>query len=165
MSDTPEHIEQITVYRHKDDHYSVYTDVLIDAPAADVWAVLTDFDHMGDWSSTLKGIVGDRRDGGKVQSQFFTMGRVWEADHTFIYVQGVQFGWSDPLTGGFEGVRDHHLFRVEAVTPRLTRFIQSDEFTGENAARHGVALARVGLDGYPVFNAELRGEVRRRAGK
>lgn len=165
MPDTPEHIEQITVYRHKDGHYAVYTEVLIDAPAADVWAVLTDFDHMGDWSSSLKGIVGDRRDGGKVQSQFFTMGRIWEADHTFIYKDGVEYGWSDPLTGGFEGVRDHHLFRVEAVTPTLTRFIQSDEFTGENAAQHGVALARVGLDGYPVFNSELRGEVRCRLGK
>ncbi|MDO5633242.1 MAG: SRPBCC family protein [Paracoccus sp. (in: a-proteobacteria)] len=165
MSDTPEHIEQITVYRHKDGHYSVYTEALIAAPAADVWATLADFDHMADWSSTLKGIIGDRRDGGKVQSQFYTMGRIWLADHTFIYKEGQEYGWSDPLTGEFEGVRDHHLFRVQAITPTLTRFIQSDEFTGENAAKHGVALARVGLDGYPVFNSELRGEVLRRIKK
>lgn len=73
------------------------------------------------------------------------------------------FGWSDPLTGGYEGVRDHHLFQVEPLQTGLTRFVQSDEFTGENAAQHGVALARVGFESYPVFNTELRAEVLRRA--
>lgn len=165
MTQAPDHIEEVSVFRHRDGHYAVHTDILIEAPAAAVWAVLTDFDHMGDWSSTLKGIIGDRRQGGKVQSQFFTMGRIWLANHTFLFEDGVMYGWSDPLTEDFEGVRDHHQFRVQPLGPDLTRFIQSDEFTGENAAKHGVALARVGLDGYPVFNSELRGEVLRRIAK
>jgi len=162
MSKTQDHIEEVSVYRHADGHYSVHTQLLINAPAADVWATLADFEHMGDWSSSLKGITGDRQHGAKVQSQFFTLGRIWLADHTFIYEEGVQFGWSDPLTGDFEGVRDHHLFRVEAVSATQTRFIQSDEFTGENAEQHGATLARVGFESYPTFNKELAQEVLRR---
>ncbi|MDO5611218.1 MAG: SRPBCC family protein [Pseudomonadota bacterium] len=162
MTTPPQYLEQVSVFRHMDGHFAVRTDMLIDAPAADVWAVLSDFDHMGDWSTSLKGIIGDRRQGGRVQSQFFTMGRIWLADHTFIYNEGIHYGWSDPLTGEFEGVRDHHLFEVEPLGPNLTRFIQSDEFTGENAIEHGMVLARVGLQGYPEFNRQLRDEVMRR---
>ncbi|MDO5626641.1 MAG: SRPBCC family protein [Pseudomonadota bacterium] len=168
MSPENDCVEQVTARRHADGHCSVYSEIVIDAPAAAVWSVLTDFDRMADWSSSLKNITGDRRQGGKVQSHFFTMGRVWPADHTFTYDEAAMtFGWSDPLGGGYEGVRDHHLFRVESLSPTRTRFIQSDEFTGENAARHGVALAQVGYKSYPVFNAELRDEVlrRRQAGK
>lgn len=160
---TNDHVEEVSVYRHADGHYSVHTQLLIAAALAEVWATLVDFDRMGDWSSSLKGVTGDRRHGGKVQSQFYTMGRIWVADHTFIFQDDVQFGWSDPLNGEFEGTRDHHLFKVEAVSPTLTRFIQSDEFTGDKAQQHGVALARVGFESYPIFNNELRQEVLRRA--
>lgn len=112
-------------------------------------------------------MTGDIRDGGTVRSHFLAMGKVWVADHIFIHRAGHVYGWSDPLTGEFSGVRDHHLFRVESASPSLTRFIQSDDFTGETAAQHGVALARVGFDNYPIFNQELTDEVmcRRKAAK
>lgn len=153
-------VEQVSMYRHADGHYSVHTEIMIEASAAEVWAALVDFKAMSTWSSSLKTVAGDIRNGGAVQSHFLAMGKMWVADHVFIYQEGQFYGWSDPLTGDFSGVRDHHLFRVENVSPSLTRFIQSDEFTGEAAAQHGATLARVGFENYLSFNRELSNEVR-----
>lgn len=50
----PDHIEQVSIYRHADGHYSVHTEIMIEAPAADVWAVLVDFGAMSTWSSSLR---------------------------------------------------------------------------------------------------------------
>lgn len=114
---------------------------------------------MSTWSSSPKTVAGEIRNGGAVQSHFLAMGKIWVADHFFIYEEGQLYGWSDPLTGDFSGVRNHRLFRVENVSPSLTRFIQSDDFTGAAAVQHGATLARVGFENYPIFNNELRDEV------
>ena len=41
--------------------YSVHTEVTIDAPPEKVWAVLTDFDKLAEWSSSFVAFEGEFR--------------------------------------------------------------------------------------------------------
>jgi len=159
MSDKAEQLEFCAIRRHDDGHYSVHSEIVIEARQETIWAVLRDFDAMASWSSSLKKITGDIRHGGHVQSHFYTMDQIWVADHVFVFEEGVRYGWSDPLTGPFAGISDNHQFVLERIDPSRTRFIQSDEFTGKGADIHGPALARIGFESYPRFNSELRDRV------
>ena len=151
----PKQIETCSIYQHEDGHFSVYSDIIIDASTEAVWRVLSDFDRMKEWSSTMVNITGEIKDKGAIQSHFSFGGQIWVADHILLYKEGESFGWSDPLKGDFSGNKDNHLFKVEAISHTQTRFIQTDEFTGENVSLHGLILAQIAFDSYPKFNREL----------
>lgn len=155
-------IETCYIQQHEDGHFSVYSDIIINASKEEVWSVLVDFENMKEWSSTMVKITGEIKDGGNIQSHFSFGGQIWLADHIFLYKEGEYFGWSDPLTGDFIGNQDNHLFKIEAISENQTRFIQTDEFTGENASKHSLILARVAFDAYPKFNRELAERVMRK---
>lgn len=148
-------IESCYIQEYDDGHFSVYSDIIISAPKKEVWKTLVDFENMKEWSTTMINITGEIKDGGKIQSHFSYGGQIWLADHHFIYKEGEFFGWSDPLTGDFEGNQDNHLFKLEAISDTQTRFIQTDEFTGENILKQGLTLAQIAFDSYPKFNREL----------
>lgn len=46
------------VIQQGDKSYQVYTEIIIDATPEEVWSVLTDFDQMSSWSSSLQTITG-----------------------------------------------------------------------------------------------------------
>mgnify|MGYP003607986584 CR=1 FL=1 len=52
-------IQTGSIYQHEDGHFSVYSDIIIDAPKEAVWRVLLDFDRMKEWSSTIVNITGE----------------------------------------------------------------------------------------------------------
>lgn len=143
-------------------HASVYTATLIDASAAEVWAVLTDFDSMASWSSgTLQGMSGDIRDGGSVVITFLfgvdADGNpiANEIPHTLIYEDGVRFGWSDPFPADIGGGHDNHIYEVVPCGDQ-TLFVQSDEVVDNPYASSFVNQL---LPLYQMFNAELKAEV------
>lgn len=158
-------LETAFITQHEDGHFSTYTDIIIDVPKNLVWEILSDFENMKNWSTSLVNVTGNIQDGGKVQSHFSFANKIWLADHTFTFQEGDYFGWSDPLSDDFEGVQDNHLFKLEAISENRTKFIQSDEFTGKNAVLHGLTLARISFDNYLKFNRELYSEVEKRANK
>ena len=55
----PKQIKTCSIYQHEDGHFSVYSDIIINAPKEDVWQVLSDFDRMKEWSSTMVNIMGE----------------------------------------------------------------------------------------------------------
>lgn len=148
-------LETSFIQQQNDGHYSVYTEIVINAPIEKVWKIVSDFDNLKNWSTSLIGISGDRTNGGKVKTFFNLMEQIWETDHVFIYEENSHFGWSDGLTGDFSKMKDNHLFKVESISENQTRFIQTDEFTGTDSPLHGLTLARIGFDSYPQFNREL----------
>lgn len=148
-------IETCFIEQHEDGHCSVYSDIVIDASQSEVWSVISDFKRMAEWSTTMINITGEIKHQGKIQSHFMFAGQVFVADHALIYEDGQHFGWSDPLTGDFSGCCDNHMFRLEAISPSKTRFIQTDEFTGANILERSLILARIAFDSYPKFNREL----------
>lgn len=150
------------IAQHSATHATVHTSILIDAPADEVWTVLTDFDAMASWSSdTLQTISGEIKDGGSVVVTFIygvdDAGApvVNEIPHTLIYEEGTQFGWSDPFPEAIGGGHDNHLYRVEACGEQ-TLFVQSDAVVANAYAANIVSNL---LPLYQVFNADLKAAV------
>ncbi len=77
---------------------------------------------------------------------------------TLSYTEGQQFGWSAESTT-FPGIVDNHIFKVEAISECQSRFIQTDEFRGENSFFTTEDLANASLPLYNQFNSELKLEV------
>lgn len=146
-------------------HATVNTSIVINAASEDVWAILTDFDSMADWSTeTLQNMTGDIQDGGAV-TVVFIFGvdengepNQMEIPHTLIYDEGRSFGWSDPFPEDIGGGRDNHVYRVEPCGNQ-TLFVQSDEVVDNPYAANFVSQL---LPMYQTFNAELKSEVESR---
>ena len=138
--------------------YSVYSDIVINTSQAEAWSVLTDWNNIGNWSSSFIGLSGDIQDGGQVTASYLVGTDTFHFPHTLHYIEGVEFGWSDPIAFAPEIV-DNHLFKLEAISECQTRFIQTDEFTGENPMFPLPDLAAQTEAGYNQFNAELKEEV------
>lgn len=143
-------------------HATVHTAVLIDAPVADVWATLTDFENMSSWSSgTLQNMSGDIQDGGSIEITFIFGAdesgnpNVMTVPHTLIYKDGEMFGWSDPFPEDIGGGRDNHSYQVQACGNQ-TRFVQSDEIVGNPYAANFVSQL---MPMYQTFNEELKAAI------
>lgn len=155
-SEAHEHAE---ISRIAPDRLSVTTSIEIDAPHRQVWAVLTDFESMPEWSSSFQGLAGDFRDGGQVTAMFRTMGLTQRFDHELAFFEdGVAFGWSDPLP---PGLTDRHIYRVEPLLNSRSRLVQSDEFHGPGVRALGRLLARQSQSAYQAFNRELKAHAER----
>lgn len=141
-------------------HVKIYTDIVINAPASKVWATLTDFSKMPNWSSTLKSLSGDIKNGGSVIVKT-DLGNGQVADiprSPLIYQEGLLFGWSGEIER-LPGLSDNHRYIVEAISKCQTRFIQTEEVKGLNPNITAVALANRALERYNTFNKELKKEV------
>lgn len=155
-----EQMEKIKVNKLAEDHWQTYTDVVINAPIEKVWKVLTDWDHLPNWSTSLQRIEGDVEHNGIVAVSYLVDGNTYATKHTFIYKELEEFGWSDPMEGSFEGLTDNHRFRVERISDHQTRFIQSDDFKGSgNETMSAQNVADVTVKFFPQFNRELKKEV------
>lgn len=147
-----------------DNHYKTYTDIVINASAAQVWEVMSDFEKMPDWSSTFQGMKGDLSDGGDVVVTYMIRGEERQVPHTLIWKDGVEYGWSDPMKEPYTGLKDNHHFRIEKISDAQVRFIQTDDFHGEvEGLPKKLADATVQL--FPIFNRELKKRVEELAKK
>jgi len=134
------------------DHHQVYTEIVIEAPKADVWKVLTDFAAMPDWSSSFKGVIGDFSDGAQVRTCFDLGEGIEEYSATLRVIDKVEFGWSED----YDGIRDNHRYRLEVVAPRRAKFIQTDAFRGRADWAKTGELAEFYLAQYVDFNRALK---------
>ncbi len=140
---------------------TVSTSITINATPQQVWEVLTDFDSYSSWSSTFQGLEGDISNGGQVTALFPDgMGNIIPFPHELIYEEGIRFGWSDPILT-LPGILDNHFYTVEACGSE-TQFIQTDEFIGNDPNLAALDLANLLVDGYQMFNSDLKAEVERR---
>lgn len=143
-------------------HATINTSILIDAAPAKVWATLTNFKTMSDWSTgTLQGITGDIKNGGSVVVTFlFGVDDAGnpisnEIPHTLIFEDGKKIGWSDPFPANIGGGHDNHIYAVQPCGDK-TLFTQSDEIVDNPYAVNFVTKL---LAGYQLFNAELKAAV------
>ena len=94
----------------------VFTEIEIDATADQVWAVLTDFEKLLEWSSSFQG-VNKPMALAEVPTAYFKnpiTGRMMEFTHeVIVYEEGRAFGWSgDAMLWR----QDHHIFRIEELS-------------------------------------------------
>ncbi len=142
---------------------NIYTDIIINASTKKVWETLTDFEKMAGWSSTIKGISGEIKNGGSVvvkvdigNNQHLEVPR-----SPFIYEEGHLFGWSGKISR-FEGFTDNHTYKIEAISKCQSRFIQTEQFKGSNPNITPIVLANRTVERYKIFNQELKKEVEQR---
>ena len=140
--------------------YSIHTEITIDAPPEKVWAVLTDFDKLSEWSDSPCRLEGDFRKDGMIEADFkLGIGNMTNTvKHQLIHFEeGRMFGWSDPLP--MPGTRDNHKYIVEPREDGKTQFIQTDQVTGRGAHWVGGMMARQFNQMYVVFNRALKERV------
>lgn len=154
---------EVVVSQLGDNHWGTYTEIIIDASAEKVWEVLTDWDTVSYWSSSLKGLTGAIKNGGEVIVSYSVNGNTFKIPHILVYSEGLEFGWSDPMGGRFKGLSDNHRYRVEAISDSQSRFIHTDDFKGTTSGElTAEMLARSVAQSYPVFNLELKKQVESR---
>ena len=147
-------IDKKIVTKHSNFHWSIYTEVEIDAPKEKVWSVLTDFQQMPQWSKTLQNIEGSLTNGTKTKVVYIFKGKSRVIHHTMVdFEDGTQFGWSDTL---IPFAKDRHIYRVEAISDSRSRFVQTDEVKGPTALLvSGMLMAEMSKT-YPIFNEALK---------
>ena len=142
------------VKKHSQFHWSIYTEIIIDASKGKVWSVLMDFDHMPQWSNTLQTIKGDLTSGSKTEVDYIFKNKLREIKHRMVdFEEGTQFGWSDTL---IPFARDYHIYRIESLPNGHSRFIQKDEVKGITASLVARMLMDEMIRTYPEFNERLK---------
>ncbi|MEM7343324.1 MAG: SRPBCC domain-containing protein [Chloroflexota bacterium] len=140
-------------------HRKIYTDIIIDAPPAQVWEVLTDFSSYDQWAAFLVGIEGETKDQAQISATFqFNPNRnaTNTVERTIFYEEGKKFGWAEK--GPF-GIVDNHQFIVEAAQDNKTRFIQSDELKQGATWLVGGYFSKAYANRYSQFNQSLKAAV------
>lgn len=142
--------------------YAVDTQVIIDAPAEKVWAVLTDFDKLAEWSPGMVKFEGDFRKDGPAKVTFLIgIGSHTQVfDHPLVHFEeGRMFGWSAPLPMMF--MKDNHKYIVDPLEGDDTKckFIQTDELHGHGTHLMGCMAANGLLQSYVQFNRALKKRV------
>lgn len=132
----------------------------IDAPASVIWSIFAaDSLNIHTWCSSTKSIEGDFREGGQIVVKFKFMDLDFEVPHTVRnFEDGVQWSWSDEID---HGIRNNHLYRVEAIDDTHCRFFNNDELTGGNQVIR-YSILREMNDSYNQFNEELKAEAEKR---
>ncbi len=143
-------------------NYQIYTDIYLPAAAKTVWRILTDFDRMPDWSSTLQGIDGEFANQSQVKVAFRANGEDWYLDHSLQVTPGESFGWSDEF---MPGIVDNHQYRVQKLSQHTSRFIQTDSYRTDLPQHQMRAHMESTVALFTTFNRELRAEVERQLSK
>ena len=142
------------VTKHSNFHWSIYTEIEIEAPPEKVWLVLSDFSRMPQWSTTLQKIAGSLTSGSQTTVDYIFKGKLRVIKHTMVdFKDGLQFGWSDTL---IPLAKDYHIYRIEALPNHRSRFVQTDEVKGMTASLVAGMLMKEMIATYPVFNASLK---------
>lgn len=149
--------EQAYVKHDECQTYNIYTELEINASAEKVWAVLTDFDKLKEWSPGMIEFEGEFRKDGPAKVTFLIgVGNHTQVfDHPLIHFEeGKMFGWSAKLP--LVHMQDNHKYIVEPISDEKCKFIQTDDFHGQGALVAGGMLANGTMSAYVAFNRALK---------
>jgi hypothetical protein len=136
----------------------VETDVEIEAPVADVWTLLTDFERMPAWNPFITAISGTLAQGEKLSVRIAPPGKVpiWINAVILTMRPDVELRWLGRLF--FKGVLDgEHYFMLEALDENRTRLRHGEEFSGFLISILG-GLLETTRQGFESMNAALKAE-------
>jgi hypothetical protein len=141
----------------------IRTEIEIDAPVEEVWAILIDFARYSEWNPFIREISGELRQSAQLQVNLGSPGGRTMKFKPIVQMIEAQksFRWLGHLLlpGLFDG---EHIFELEAAGHHATRFIQREKFRGIL-----VGLFRKSLDtdiksGFIAMNEALKKEVEKR---
>jgi len=150
----------VVIERVSASHRTITTSIVIDAPREEVWAVLTDFERMPEWSDSLQTVTGDIRDGGAITMYFKSnpkRDKVGEYPQTLILKEGESFGWTGQVFAA--GMTDKHFYTLVDQGDGTTLLVHSDEARGGMTwLLGGVVMGK--FEGYCTsFNEALKARV------
>ena len=139
---------------------TIETSVLIAAPIAEIWRVLTAFNSYGDWNSQLL-----RIDGIAVVGSRLVLNPVGEPPKsvTVEELAPYRMRW----VGGADDLADFkgdHFFELEPVAANATLFLHREFFTGRLVLPILAAYRDAIHLNFEAFNSCLQAVVERRAG-
>lgn len=138
---------------------TIETSVLIAAPIADVWAILTAFGSYGDWNSQVPRIDGHAAAGSTiVLSPAGEPQKPVKIEVLAPYMMHWVGSGDDP--SDFQG---DHFFELEPVTVNETLFLHREFFTGRLAASILGAFREAIRSNFDTFNNCLRAAAERAA--
>src|SRR5436853_58381 len=107
------------------------TETEIDGPVERVWQVLTDFESFPDWNPFIRSIRGKAVEGSRLDVLLGASGTrpMRFRPKVLKVVPNRELRWLGRLVLPrlFDG---EHIFELEAVGPRRTKFVQSERFRG-----------------------------------
>lgn len=135
----------------------LYTEIHINAPAEQVWRVLTDFGSYPEWNPFIRRIGGPLKRGEKLEVYMKPAGRFGRTSHPTVVKaeSNHELCWLGifVMKSLFAG---EHCFAIESLGNGTARFIQSECFTGLLAPLFAVTLKQYTLRGFEEMNAALK---------
>jgi hypothetical protein len=138
-------------------------EIEIDAPPAEVWAVLTDTEAYESWNPFVRRLSGELREGARLEARIEPPGgRAMTFKPTVLAAEpGRELRWLGRLLlpGLFDG---EHTFRIEPLPEGRSRFVQSERFSGLLVRPFKSTLRKTEL-GFEQMNEALKQRVENRA--
>ena len=134
----------------------IETDIEINAPVSQVWALLTDFARMPSWNPFIKSISGNLAQGARLSVHIVPPGSSgMHFKPTILTVRPErELRWLGHLfvSGIFDG---EHYFLLEPIENDRTRFTQSEKFSGLLVGFFDGTLAATSA-GFKAMNTALK---------
>jgi len=133
------------------------TEIEINTTPDRVWKILTDFDKYEQWNPFINKIVGQAKEGEKIEIHIETPGgknRKYEPTLTKVE-QGRELRWlgKSSLPGFLNG---EHIFAIEQLGQERVRFVQREVFDGLLASLFGKSLDTDVRQGLEEMNRALK---------
>lgn len=132
------------------------SDIIINAPVEQVWAVLSGFLFYKEWNPFIKEIRGNAAAGERlmVTAKLEHFPPICFCATIKTFVPPVRLGWQAVfLKGIFEA---SHTFEIQTLGLRTSRFIHSEEFSGLLSTPLLFLLAKRFRNGYRFMNESLK---------
>lgn len=133
----------------------ITTKIEIDAPPAEVWAILTDFASYSEWNPFIIEAAGVASEGEKLTMRFRPPGgsAMKMKPRVVRSAAGRELRWLGHL--GVPGIFDgEHYFQMEPID-KGTRLVQGERFSGFTVPLFGRILAKT-EKGFEQFNRALK---------
>lgn len=110
---------------------TIETQIVIEAPASKVWAILTDFPAMPAWNPFIRKISGSPTPGGHLTVQIEPPGQSAMTFKPTVLVAApdAELRWLGTVMGRWIFAGEHY-FILEPIGPRTTRFTHGERFSG-----------------------------------
>lgn len=133
------------------------TEVLIEAPPAEVWRALTDFGSYPQWNPLVRWLRGDVREGGEIEMFIAPLNRSFTA-HLRVLREPEEMRWvGTRIAPWFLSGEHHYLLRAEGE--RATRLLHGESFRGLASGFLSRSLLRRMENGFIAHNHALKTRV------
>jgi len=134
----------------------IKTEILINAPAAKVWEILTDFEKHPQWNPFIKSISGKKEVGKKLKVTLQPPGgkKMKFTPKVLVFTKEKELRWQGQLF--IPGLVDgQHYFLLKKIDENTTKFIHGEKFSGILIGMIKKTLSKTRI-GFEMMNKSLK---------